>query len=81
MDEVRLHQLFLIHWMLAFRSLLDNHCQLKAYGVGEGRYRQFFGYKEGTRIFIDHLQRVNEICDRIGVQPMIWSDSMLSLHA
>ncbi|KAI9317432.1 glycoside hydrolase superfamily [Dichotomocladium elegans] len=42
---------------------------------GEGRYRQMFGYKETTRIFVDHLQRVNEICTRLGLQPMLWSDT------
>ncbi|CAO3685673.1 unnamed protein product [Umbelopsis vinacea] len=64
-----------------FRSKRIHLGMDEAYGVGEGRYRQFFGYKEGTRIFIDHLQRVNEICDRIGVQPMIWSDMLFCLAA
>lgn len=48
---------------------------IKAHGLGDGRYRQIFGYKEPTRIFVEHLQRVNEICTRLGLQPMIWSDS------
>jgi hypothetical protein len=47
----------------------------EAHGVGEGRYRQLYGYKEGTEIFVEHLQKVNEICQRSDLQPMIWSDS------
>lgn len=29
------------------------------------------------RQFTDHLRRVNDICKRVGVEPMIWSDSAL----
>lgn len=32
-------------------------------------------YKDPTRIFVEHLQRVNDICLRMGLKPMIWSDS------
>ncbi|KAI8138280.1 glycoside hydrolase superfamily [Fennellomyces sp. T-0311] len=58
-----------------FRSKRIHLGMDEAHGVGEGRYRQIFGYKEPTRIFVDHLQRVNEICTRLGLQPMIWSDT------
>lgn len=75
----------------------------EAHGVGEGRYRHIFGYKEGTQVvrcpcsccdavshdgaemrvlhfgwpwqFTDHLKRVNAICKKVGIEPMIWSDS------
>ncbi|ORX91071.1 glycoside hydrolase [Basidiobolus meristosporus CBS 931.73] len=49
----------------------------EAHGLGEGRFKQIYGSQEGTRIFIEHLQKVNDICKRLGLQPMIWSDSML----
>jgi hypothetical protein len=49
----------------------------KAYGVGEGRYRQIFGEKDTSQIFVEHLQKVNEICVRNGLQPILWSDSKL----
>jgi hypothetical protein len=47
----------------------------EAGGVGEGRYRQIFGYEEPTRVFLNHLRRVQDICKKLGLQPMIWSDS------
>ena len=52
----------------------------EAFGLGEGRYKAAHPQhrnKEGTQIFIDHLKRVNTICQRIGVKPIIWSDSKL----
>lgn len=79
MDEVTL-RLSLSDLKVSFYYTSNQADCFQAYGVGEGRYRQFFGYKEGTRIFGDHLQRVNEICERLGVQPMIWSDSKLPIQ-
>jgi N-acetyl-beta-hexosaminidase len=58
-----------------FRSKRIHIGMDEAHGVGEGRYRQLYGYKEGTQIFVEHLQKVNEICQRSDLQPMIWSDS------
>ncbi|KAK4051972.1 hypothetical protein OIO90_004502 [Microbotryomycetes sp. JL221] len=53
----------------------------EAHGVSEGRYRQLFGYKESTKVFTEHLKRVNEICIRNGLSPMIWSDMLFCLPA
>ncbi|KAG0297624.1 hypothetical protein BGZ98_000535 [Dissophora globulifera] len=47
----------------------------EAGGVGEGRYRQIFGYEDPTRVFVNHIKRVQEICKRLDLQPMIWSDT------
>ncbi|KAF9378225.1 hypothetical protein CPC16_011416 [Podila verticillata] len=47
----------------------------EAGGVGEGRYRQIFGYEDPTRVFLNHLRRVQDICKNHGLQPMIWSDT------
>lgn len=51
----------------------------EAAGVGEGRYRQIFGYEDPTRVFLNHLKRVQDICKKLDLQPMIWSDSTLPL--
>ncbi|KAJ8293919.1 Hexosaminidase D [Rhodotorula toruloides] len=53
----------------------------EAHGVSEGRYRQIFGYKDGTQVFTDHLRRVNKICVEQGLNPMIWSDMLFCLPA
>ncbi|KAF9927632.1 hypothetical protein FBU30_003008 [Linnemannia zychae] len=51
----------------------------EAAGVGEGRYRQIFGYEDPTRVFIHHVKRVQDICKRLGLKPMIWSDMLFTL--
>ncbi|KAF9294351.1 hypothetical protein BGZ88_003994 [Linnemannia elongata] len=51
----------------------------EAAGVGEGRYRQIFGYEDPTRVFLHHLKRVQDICKRLELKPMIWSDMLFTL--
>ncbi|CEP14685.1 hypothetical protein [Parasitella parasitica] len=58
-----------------FRSKRIHIGMDEAHGVGEGRYTQLYGYKNPTQLFLEHLQRVNEICIRSNVEPMIWSDT------
>ncbi|KAJ2801647.1 hypothetical protein H4R20_003589 [Coemansia guatemalensis] len=53
----------------------------EAYGVGEGRFRSLFGAQEGTAVFVEHLDRVHEICKSHGLRPMIWSDMLFCLAA
>ncbi|KAM0748766.1 glycoside hydrolase [Meredithblackwellia eburnea MCA 4105] len=64
-----------------FRSKKIHIGMDEAHGVSEGRYRQFFGYKDSTKVFTDHLERVKQICERNGLKPMIWSDMLFCLQA
>ncbi|KAI9023835.1 glycoside hydrolase superfamily [Phycomyces nitens] len=64
-----------------FRSKRIHLGMDEAHGLGEGRYAQIFGYKEPTKIFVDHLKRVHEICARLGIQPILWSDMLFCLAA
>ncbi|KAF9970195.1 hypothetical protein BGZ73_007186 [Actinomortierella ambigua] len=47
----------------------------EAGGVGEGRFRQIFGYEEPSRVFLQHVKRVQDICKRLDLKPMLWSDT------
>ncbi|KAJ3034010.1 hypothetical protein HDV00_005587 [Rhizophlyctis rosea] len=47
----------------------------EAHGVGEGRYKQMYGYKDTTDVFLEHLQRVHALCQERGLKPMLWSDN------
>ncbi|KAF9115926.1 hypothetical protein BGX27_005808 [Mortierella sp. AM989] len=51
----------------------------EAAGVGEGRYRQIFGHEDPSSVFLTHVKRVQEICKKLGLQPMIWSDMLFTL--
>ncbi|KAA1079577.1 hypothetical protein PGT21_016472 [Puccinia graminis f. sp. tritici] len=53
----------------------------EAHGVSEGRYRQLFGHKDSCQVFTDHLNKVNQICAKLGLRPMIWSDMLFCLAA
>ncbi|KAJ1649819.1 hypothetical protein IWQ61_009210 [Dispira simplex] len=53
----------------------------EAYGVGEGRFRQLYGQEEGTKIFVEHLERVASICRDLNLKPLIWSDMLFCLAA
>ena len=56
----------------------------ETHGLGHGRYFSIFGHqnhKDGSRIFVEHLQRVEGICQRLGLRPMIWSDMLFCLSS
>lgn len=46
----------------------------EAFGVGRGRYRQINGEKDTFDIMNEHVQKVTEITDRLGLESMMWSD-------
>ncbi|KAL6601940.1 glycoside hydrolase, partial [Neocallimastix sp. 'constans'] len=63
-----------------FRSKLIHIGMDEAHGLGEGRYRQIFGNrKENSQVFLEHLQRVSQICKNLGKTPLIWSDMLFCL--
>lgn len=67
-----------------FRSKRIHLGQDETHGLGHGRYHSIFGqhnYKDPTRIFIEHLQRVTQICKELDLEPMIWSDMLFCLNA
>ncbi|KAJ3127685.1 hypothetical protein HK098_005921 [Nowakowskiella sp. JEL0407] len=53
----------------------------EAHGVGEGRYKQIFGSKDSTMVFLSHLKRVVGICKERGLNVMVWSDMLFTLAA
>ncbi|KAJ1569872.1 hypothetical protein HK096_011446 [Nowakowskiella sp. JEL0078] len=53
----------------------------EAHGVGEGRFKQLFGIKDCTLVFLEHLQRVAKICRERGLKPLMWSDMLFTLAA
>lgn len=46
----------------------------EADGIGLGAYLRRRGYESPHAIILRHLKRVKEITDRLGLQPMMWSD-------
>lgn len=46
----------------------------EAFGVGTGRYKQLNGEKDTFSIMNEHVQKVIEITDKLGLESMMWSD-------
>lgn len=42
--------------------------------LGQGRYLKIHGWRKKIDIMTEHLSRVLQITDRLGLRPMIWSD-------
>ncbi|MFA7158983.1 MAG: beta-N-acetylhexosaminidase [Kiritimatiellia bacterium] len=51
----------------------------EAHGIGSGRYRQRHGVKSPFEILNSHLAHVRDICSKLGLKPMIWSDMYFRL--
>ena len=51
----------------------------ETHDLGRGQYMDKNGYKRGVEIFSSHLVRVNEICKKYDLTPMIWSDMYFRL--
>ncbi len=57
-----------------FRSRRINIGMDEAHMLGRGRYTDRYGYEPKPDIMIKHLEKVVEITEEKGLQPMIWSD-------
>lgn len=51
----------------------------EAHKLGLGKYLDQHGFERRDVIFCKHLDRVNEICEKYGFRPMIWSDMFFRL--
>ncbi|MBZ2196772.1 beta-N-acetylhexosaminidase [Occultella gossypii] len=49
----------------------------ETYGIGSGAHRSRHGSQEPIELVNRHLRRVADLCDELGLQPMIWSDMYL----
>jgi len=46
----------------------------EAWRLGLGTYLRKNGYRQSADIMLEHVTKVQEICDRIGVETIMWSD-------
>ncbi len=51
----------------------------ETHDLGRGRFLDRHGYESGFELFNRHLGKVNEICKKAGLAPMIWSDMYFRL--
>lgn len=51
----------------------------ETHDLGRGRFLDKYGYENGFELFNRHLAKVNEICRKAGLAPLIWSDMYFRL--
>ncbi len=81
-DEPKTYEL--IEQMIAFWSEALSSRRLhigmdETHDLGRGRFLDKFGYESGFELFNRHLGKVNDICQKAGLAPMIWSDMYFRL--
>ncbi len=65
----------------AFRSRRIHIGCDEAHGVGRGNYLKNHPLTPQIDVFIDHVNRVCEICKRHGLKPMLWHDMIFALSS
>jgi hexosaminidase len=63
-----------------FRSRRIHVGMDEAHALGLGRHLRLRGYEQPFAIMERHIRKVSEICGRLGLQPMMWSDMFFRLH-
>lgn len=51
----------------------------EAFGLGTGRYKQLNGEKGTFEIMNEHIQKVVGITEKLGLEPMMWSDMYIRI--
>lgn len=64
-----------------FRSKRIHIGMDEAHGLADGRYKQLFGPRDSTLVFLEHLKAVHDICTDLNRHPLIWSDMLFCLAA
>lgn len=68
------------HFSKTFRTRRIHLGMDEAVALGTGRYRLYKGYRDHRDILLEHLNTVCGLCDKYGLQPMIWDDMLFRDH-
>lgn len=79
-DTLALVEAMIAHFSKTFRSRRIHLGMDEAVGLGTGRYRLYKGYRDHRDILMEHLNTVCGLCDKYGLQPMIWDDMLFRDH-
>jgi len=81
-DEPKTYELIekmIAFWSEALGSRRIHIGMDETHDLGRGRFLDKHGYVNGFELFNRHLGKVNEICKKAGLAPMIWSDMFFRL--
>lgn len=77
---IELVEAMIAHFSKTFRSRRIHLGMDEAVGLGTGRYRFHKGWRDHRDILREHLEAVCTLCDKYGLQPMIWDDMLFRDH-
>lgn len=80
-DTYALVEKMIAHMSRCLRSRRINIGMDEAHLIGLGRYMDKHGMRPRAQIMLEHVTRVNEICKKYGLSPMMWSDMFFHLAA
>ena len=75
----RMIEKMIAFWKKALTSRRIHIGMDEAHDLGRGRFLDRKGYESGFELFNRHLDKVNEICRKNGLTPIIWSDMYFRL--
>ncbi len=81
-DEPKTYELIekmITFWSKALGSHRIHIGMDEAHSLGRGRFIDHNGFEQPFELFNRHLTKVNEICARHGLAPMLWSDMYFRL--
>ena len=64
------------HFSKTFQSRRIHLGMDEAVSLGTGRYLRENGYRDHREILMNHLHTVCRLCEKYGLQPMIWDDML-----
>lgn len=65
----------------AFRSRRINVGLDEAFNMGKGQYAKKNGTVDRNQIFLSHVDRVSQICEKYGFRPVMWSDMLFVMKS
>lgn len=78
-ETYKLIEKMILFWKNALRSKRIHIGMDETHDLGRGKFMDKNGYEHGFNIFNRHLSKVNDICLKHGLKPLIWSDMYFRL--
>ena len=79
-STLKLVEAMIAHFGRTFRSRRIHLGMDEAVSLGTGRYLRHQGYRNHREILMEHLKTTCALCEKYGLEPMIWDDMLFRDH-
>ena len=73
-ESYELLEKMITFWSEALSSRRIHLGMDECHDLGRGRYMDLHGYESQFTLYNRHLERINKICEKLNLKPIIWSD-------